>query len=614
MKSIYFSLLLLSVCFLSCSNNDESKKSANEIISFMVSEQMSSAIINSESATVIVIIDSLADLTRLMPEIIVSEAASIEPLSGIETNFSAGMVKYTVTAQNGDKKDWMVSVEKQKNTEAQILSYYFRGIEGEPIYSDSTIIIEAKISTNMVSVKPTIQVSPKATISPKSGEQVDFSNQPVAYLVTSESGLVKKWTVSVTKPKIYEADILMFTVPNQIGETVFEGGYIYVEVPRDYNLTNVTPNLTISDNCTVTPAIGEVVNFATYGYVDYKVVTEINSNKIWRVYLVEETIKANNPYIQYMGRFDYSNPIKPRFWAPGTAIHLKFKGTFCEILLNDQNLWGGYNYIELIVDNNEPIRIKTDEKTNEIDIIKNLSDGEHTLTIFKDTEADMGYLEFTGLRCDELLEPDPLPQQRIEFIGNSITCGYGLYDVDVPCGTGQWYDQHSAYNAYGPIAARALNAQCMLSSVSGIGLIHSCCDKTFTMPDIYHAINFQKTGVDWDFSLYQTDVVAICLGQNDGIQDSTAFCSAYVQFINRLQSKYANVEIVCMTSPMADESLKNSQMNYLSGVVDHLNDDKVHKLFLTHNLTSGCDYHPNLAEQKIIASEIVDFFTTTLGW
>src|SRR5690606_17269343 len=117
----------------------------------------------------------------------------------------------------------------------------------------------------------------------------------------------------------------------------------------------------------------------------------------------------------------------------------------------------------------------------------------------------------------------------IEFIGNSITCGMGNDASAIACNTREWYDQHNAYMAYGPLTARKLNARWQLTAESGIGLIHSCCNKKTTMPQVFDKINVADDTIAWDFSRYQPDVVTVCLGQNDGIQDSTAFCNAYVQ-------------------------------------------------------------------------------------
>jgi putative lipase involved disintegration of autophagic bodies len=52
----------------------------------------------------------------------------------------------------------------------------------------------------------------------------------------------------------------------------------------------------------------------------------------------------------------------------------------------------------------------------------------------------------------------------------------------------------------------------------------------------------------WDFTNYQPDVVTVCLGQNDGVQDSTIFCSAYVNFLKRMRSYYPTAQIILVTS------------------------------------------------------------------
>jgi hypothetical protein len=89
-----------------------------------------------------------------------------------------------------------------------------------------------------------------------------------------------------------------------------------------------------------------------------------------------------------------------------------------------------------------------------------------------------------SIRCAKLLKPLPKPTRKIEFIGNSITCGTGSDQSEIACGKGVWQDQHNAYLSYGPTVARQLNAQWSLSAVSGIGLIRSCCNLEIVMPQV----------------------------------------------------------------------------------------------------------------------------------
>ncbi len=328
--------------------------------------------------------------------------------------------------------------------------------------------------------------------------------------------------------------------------------------------------------------------------------------------------KANDPKIQYTGRIDFTDPLKPRFWSPAVYIQARFKGTSCTVMLNDEVLYGNsHNYIEIVIDDQKPVRLHTTGKTNVIEAAKDLPNGIHTITICKDTESGIGYLEFTGIQCAGLLPLPARPIRKIEYIGDSITCGTGMDMSEKPCGAGQWYDQHNAYMSYGALTARALNAQYQLSSVSGIGLIHSCCGMKVQMPQVFDKVNMRSDSIKWDFTRYQPDVVTVCLGQNDGVQDSTAFCSAYVQFIGVLRSYYPRAYIVCLNSPMADPALTSVLKKYITSINNYVNkagDKKVSHYFFSKRYFHGCDTHPDLAEHKEIANELTAYLKQLKNW
>ena len=209
------------------------------------------------------------------------------------------------------------------------------------------------------------------------------------------------------------------------------------------------------------------------------------------------------------------------------------------------------------------------------------------------------------------------PTRKIEFIGNSITCGTGSDVAKIPCGTGQWYDQHNAYLSYGPTTARYLNAQWQLSAVSGIGLIHSCCNMKVAMPQVFDKLNMREDTIAWDFSRYIPDVVTITLGQNDGIQDSATFCGAYVGFIATIRTKYPAAHIICLTSPMADSMLAANMQKNITGVVGFINstgDANVHKYFYTKQYHHGCGGHPDLEEHALIAGELSAYIKQVMHW
>ncbi len=224
--------------------------------------------------------------------------------------------------------------------------------------------------------------------------------------------------------------------------------------------------------------------------------------------------------IHYMGRIDFSNPLRPAFWQPGVTIDCVFKGDSCGIILEDEIKWGSnHNYIEVVLDN-KLVRLKLSKARDTIWVVGASKKSWHTLQVCKNTEANIGGLVFAGLLSKNLREAAPTFVTSIECIGNSITCGTGSDQSVLPCGKGSWYDQHNAYMSYGMILGRKINAQVHLSSVSGIGLMHSCCNLPVTMPTVFDKVNMSENKISWNFASYQPSIVTICLGQNDGVQDS----------------------------------------------------------------------------------------------
>lgn len=333
---------------------------------------------------------------------------------------------------------------------------------------------------------------------------------------------------------------------------------------------------------------------------------------------ISHSYPANHSYIQYTGRIDFSTPTKPKIWAPGAYLQIKFSGSFCMLQINDELIWGKTNnYLTIKVDDRPAYRIQLKGKENQLILAKDLKEGVHTVLVCKSTESENGYIEILGINCEKLLKQQPKPQRKIEYIGDSITCGAASDESQVKCGEGEWYHQHNAYLAYGPTTSRNLNAQWHLSSVSGIGLMHSCCGKKIVMPQVFDKVNMAKDSIKWDFSLYQPDVVSICLGQNDGIQDSVLFTSAYVAFAKTLRTYYPKSKLIFLSSPMASTELNQALVKYLTAVEEKMiadGDHNVGKYIFTKQYRKGCGSHPSVAEHKEIAAELTAYIKKTMNW
>jgi len=109
-------------------------------------------------------------------------------------------------------------------------------------------------------------------------------------------------------------------------------------------------------------------------------------------------------------------------------------------------------------------------------------------------------------------------------------------------------------------------------------------------------------------------VVTVCLGQNDGIQDSATFCSAYLGFVGRLRHVYPRAKIVLLTSPMGDAGLTAVLEHYIDAVVMASKDMSVSSFFFSKQWTHGCAAHPDLHDDVEIAGELTGYLRGLMGW
>lgn len=331
----------------------------------------------------------------------------------------------------------------------------------------------------------------------------------------------------------------------------------------------------------------------------------------------QRTFLPNHPLLHYMGRIYNADKLHPKLWASAAQVQFSFKGSNCSIIISDEMLYGNHhNYIDIIVDGKYK-RIKLQQKKDTIQIATGLLNQQHSVIISKSTEASIGYIVFEGVICKQLIKAAALPTRKIESFGDSITSSMGSDTSITKCNTAAWYDQTNGYFSYAAITGRALNAQYHLSSVSGIGMVRSCCDMDILMPQVYDKISLRDNTIPWNFSKYQPDVVTICLGQNDGIQDSTLFCSTYTRFVLQLRKHYPKASIVLLSSPMADAALKAALVKYLTSIKEELifaGQRDVHTYFFAKQSIAGCDSHPSLSEQKQIAEELSSFIKKIKKW
>lgn len=328
----------------------------------------------------------------------------------------------------------------------------------------------------------------------------------------------------------------------------------------------------------------------------------------------------DSPYFQYTGRFLRQDTSSMRFAWSGSRIDFRFTGPSVNVLLTPspgaesalEDI--AVDYYHLILDGEEfTKRLTKDTPINFTD----LQDSTHSLTIFKRTEALVAEGIFEGVILapgQKLLPPLPRPTRKIEFIGNSITCGYGNEGSSKECSFSP--DTENAWMTYSHLTALNLGAQYVSVCYSGKG-IYQNYDKTKNqlMPELWRKYS-PIIEEEWHFG-WTPDIVAINLGTNDfahEIPPKTEFVVAYQHLIQDIMKQYPKAKVVCLTGSMMRGRNLEILKSYLAEVVSAFPEEKMYRFDLSPqgDLGMGCDWHPNIAQHTKNAQELSEFLSKYL--
>jgi lysophospholipase L1-like esterase len=333
-------------------------------------------------------------------------------------------------------------------------------------------------------------------------------------------------------------------------------------------------------------------------------------------------IPANDPGIRYTGRFDFSDQLRPRFDWPAVMIEAVFEGTSIAVFLDD----GGNSY-DVEIDEQTTV-LHTQPGQMRYVLAEGLGDSDHTVRLTKRTETFYGTPQFLGFELDpgrELLSLPRARERRIEFIGDSITAGYGVEGSSPTCVFSK--ETENAARTYAAQTAEHFNAGYHIIAVSGLGAVrnYNADDSVSagTMLSYYGRTLANENVEDWDFDEWQPDAVVINLGTNDFSTTphpaGEVFLQGYTNLIFKVRNLYPQAHIFAIAGPImagpAEETIRSvvSQMNEVLG------DERVHFVPIENTLEQsavdyGCDWHPNESGHAKIAQQLIPAMAGVLGW
>ena len=279
-------------------------------------------------------------------------------------------------------------------------------------------------------------------------------------------------------------------------------------------------------------------------------------------------VTASDPALHYAGRWDLTDPTKPRASWPGFAVSMNIEGRTISVQMTDS-----VNYYNVEIDG-KAARVIGGKKGRHLKYVlsDDLTPGIHRLQLqrrnitFEEPTAIEGFIVDDNAK----LTRPPKPTRRIEFIGDSFTAAEGN---EAQAATLKWEEKYRVTNFAGGFAAsigKAMNAEVIAVCRSGSGVV---CDwkggRKFPMGERYGWTLMEQPQPAWQLEAQHPDLVVICLGLNDhsGLkkadgnitpEDSMKFREAYRALIAQVRRRHPGTRIVALASylPWTRENIR----------------------------------------------------------
>ena len=307
----------------------------------------------------------------------------------------------------------------------------------------------------------------------------------------------------------------------------------------------------------------------------------------------------------------------PQSWDDNTKGVI---GIFTKELNSPEEYTGSSFWEHFPEADSQPVKIYLTSTTNVRTLFESESPKTVVIKVIKISEAAFGYAGLKSLEIEGVMHSctEESKNTKIEFIGDSITCGYGIegvWEKDVFT-----TKQERADLSYAFQTAKLLKADFQYCSWSGIGIISNYVDPaTVNLPDTHWLMPALwpytdkslslRLGIEpevWNEAKFSPDIVVIHLGTNDAswvrsIEDRRlSYVSGLRQLIEAVHRRSPKAKICCCLGIMGQE-LCPSVEEAVTLFAKDFPAVKVKALqFPVQNEADGiaADWHPSAATHK----------------
>ncbi len=323
----------------------------------------------------------------------------------------------------------------------------------------------------------------------------------------------------------------------------------------------------------------------------------------------------------------------------GTGLEFSFTGTECTVTVEGDSMAGPGNAdsnarIGIYLNGERVVDDMIDQPSETYEVLRTDIETEAQIKIVKLSESANSTFRITGITLNGTA-PKPVEnnQHLIEFIGDSITCGYGVDDPD----PNHHFSTRTedCTKAYAYKTAEKLGADYSLVSYSGYGIIsgYTGGDEPLsaqTVPQYYSKYgyswskndSFDPASVEYDFKR-QPDVVVINLGTNDSSycrnipERCEVYKSAYVDFLKDIRKNNPDSTIIVALGIMGQELYSYAEQAAADYTAETGDTNIASMMFDNQNQqTDGvaADWHPTESTHDKAAEKLAGFIREKMGW
>ncbi|MCR5204518.1 MAG: lipase [Lachnospiraceae bacterium] len=250
------------------------------------------------------------------------------------------------------------------------------------------------------------------------------------------------------------------------------------------------------------------------------------------------------------------------------------------------------------------------------------------IRIIKLSECAMSIMGVRPLEISdgESVKPTSAKELKVEFIGDSITCGYGVDDPnplhDFKTST------EDVTKGFAYKTASDLDIDYSMFSISGYGIISGYTDNPEIrhdeqlIPTFYRSMGLSydrmegipaTQDIPWDFSKYVPDLVVLNLGTNDDSycgddkERQAEFALLYIDFLKTIRRLNEKAYIVCAFGLMGTR-LFTVICSAVDNYIEETGDTRISTVRLPEQDASvgyGANYHPLESEHRKAADTLV---------